>query len=68
MLGWLCEDVVLGVMAFCGGICWQFVGRVHVGLELVHWTYFHHYKIISKIITINSPLKVKMPILLAHHR
>lgn len=45
VVGCLCEDVVFGVMAF-SGVNWQFVGRVDVGLELLHQTSFHHYKII----------------------
>lgn len=36
VVGGLGEDVVFGVMAFACGVGRQFVGRVHVGLELVH--------------------------------
>jgi hypothetical protein len=54
VVGGLGEDVVLGVMAFACGVGRQFVGRVHVGLELVHHeASFHHYKIISNS---NSPI------------
>lgn len=48
VVGGLGENVVFGVMAFACGVGRQFVGRVHVGLELVHHqASFHHYKIIS---------------------
>lgn len=53
VVGGLGDDVVFGVMAFAYGVGWQFVGRVHVGLELIHHqTSFHHYKIISNIIIV----------------